>query len=528
MPTRRQKKNSRGKYRGGKFIGEGTYGCGFSPALKCIGESRKAGPYLSKMITNKYEAQSEFAISQLITRVDPTRKYFLTADSMCEHDQRDIKPENESKKCKKFPLKGPTYLISYEMGGDNLSKLRVPSNLYPEFFVGLIGLIEGLIILHANEMVHLDIKPDNIVGKFYDDHYKIRYIDFGLSREIAKLSANSEHVKMIRDFNLDTPYPYYPFDTMMTSLNRQQRPIVDQTEIGHWYRSIAKYDIGLPQDSYWLSNLLPKYSGISLSTEYTKTAKWYANLSNHLKSVDMYSLGISLCEIYKRITGHIRVYDTKTKVATISILTGGRVYSKDDLKLKFSQDVYNFHGKLSKVSMKFYDEINKLILPFGNLRPTASEMLKVLGPILGTMDSVFGDSSLTYKALKAAGVDVAEPIVTKQLSDIIGVSELTDPNSLALSHKSNASNPTESLPPGWEKHISRDGRPYYFEVATSKSQWVKPPMRPEGNPPPRVVNPMRNMRVTRNLMPNLFPKIVNNPLIVQNRLHRTRKNRRSN
>lgn len=144
------------------------------------------------------------------------------------------------------------------------------------------------------------------------------------------------------------------------------------------------------------------------------------------------------------------------------------------------------------------------------------------------MDSVFVDSALTYKALKAVGVDVAEPIVTKQLSDIIGVSELTDPNSLALSHKSNASNPTESLPPGWEKHISRDGRPYYFEVATSKSQWVKPPMRPEGNPPPRVINPMRNMRVTRNLMPNLFPKIVNNPLIVQNRLHRTRKNRRSN
>ena len=521
------------KYSGGKFIGEGTYGCGFSPSLKCIGQPRKEGPYLSKMITNKKEAEDEFAISQIILRADPTRKYFITADSMCDHDQHDIKPENKTEECTKFPLKKGqlTYLIFYEMGGDNLSKLKVPSNLYPEFFIGLIGLIEGLIILHANDMVHLDIKPDNIVGRFYEDHYKVRYIDFGLSREIATLNANSPHIKMIRDFNLQTPYPYYPFDTIMTSLNRQQRPIVDQTEIGHWYRSIAEYNIGLPQDSYWKIDRLPKYTGGVLSAEYTKTTRWYANLSDHLKSVDMYALGVSLCEIYKRVTGHIRVYDTKTGVVTISISAGGKVYSKDDLKLKFSHDIYKFHGELSKVSMRFYDEINKLIVPFGNLRPTASETLKALGPILGTMDSVFGDSVLTYKALKAVGVDVGEPIVTKPISAFTGVSELTDPNSMAVSHKSNASNPTESLPPGWEKHMSKNGVPYYFEVATRKSQWVRPPQRPSGEPPQRVANPMANMKMVRNPLQNLgqFPRLVNNPLIIRNRSKaRTRKNRRSN
>jgi serine/threonine protein kinase len=493
------------------------------------------------MITEKEEAEKEFTISNLILEIDPERTYFITANSMCEHDQTDIKNTNEPQKCKQFPLKGPTYLISYENGGDNLSKLTIPANLYPKFFVGLIGLIEGLMILHQAEMAHLDIKPDNLVAKFYGDHYKIRYIDFGLSSQLATLNANSEHVKMITDYNLDKPYPYYPFDMLMTSLDRQQRPIIDQKEISKWYKYIEVQGARLPRDFYWLSNRSPRYNAINLSSEYAETAEWYANLSNHLKSVDMFSLGVSLCAIYARITGHIRVYDTKTGMPIISILAKGKIYSKEYLRLEFGEDVYSFHVKLGTISIRFYDEMNKLLLPFGNLRPTAEELYKTLGPILRSMDSVFGDAALTYKALKEVGVDVGLPSITRPLSNFIGASELPDPT-----------NPTESLPPGWEKHINSDGRPYYLEVATGTSQWVKPPMSPPGKPPQRVnpilreaeqlrttygqpavpqvsavANPMNPQKLNyRRLMPNLY-RTETNPMNPQQR-GRTRKNRRSN
>jgi serine/threonine protein kinase len=500
------------KQRGGKFIGEGTYGCGFSPSLKCVGQPRKEGPYLSKMITDKHEAETEFAISQLISRVDPERKYFLTADSMCDHDQRNIRPNNKTEECKKFPLDGPTYLISYEMGGDNLSKLKIPANLYPEFFVGLIGLIEGLVLLHSNDMVHLDIKPDNIVGKFYDDRYKIRYIDFGLSREVATLHANSDHVKMIRDFNLETPYPYYPFDTIMSSLNRQRNPTISQEEIGHWYRTTEsrKYNTILPQDSFWNANRLPKYTGIYLSTEYARTTNWYKNLSDHLKSVDMYALTVSLCEIYKRLTGHIRTYDPNGN-PIIAIFAGTNFYwINDDLKKDFGEEIYNFHKSLAVLSMQFYEHLLPLLLPFGNLRPKASDVLKVLGPLLGSTEDIFKDSNLTYRAFSTLGIAVEKAIIVNYSSALTGVTNISAPHSLALSETN------ENLPPGWEKVISSKGYPFYYHRLTHKSQWAKPPMRPPGEPPKGVANPLHNMKK---------PQPVNNPLYPKKR---TRKNRRSN
>ena len=567
MPTRTRKHRG-GKHSGGKFVAKGEYGCVFNPALKCIGKSRPDALYVSKMLPYKKNAVEEFQISNMVKLIDPTRTYFITAESMCEHDQTDIKFTNETPKCSFFPLKTPSYLIMYEYGGPDLSRLTVPANLYPEFFLGLIGLIQGLIVLHANEMVHLDIKPGNMVGKLHDNRYNIRYIDLGLSRPIASLNAKSGHVQMIRTFNLKTPYPYYPFDTIMLSLDRQKNPVISQEEIDSWYsyqKIINDLHKTIPRNSYWEPNMVPKYTSRNLSEGYARTAGWYGNLSNHLKSIDMYSLAVSLCQIYKRLTGHVYVYDSNGK-ATIAISTDTNSYTLDSLKLKVSNEIFNFHNKLSLSSMAFYEQMNRVLRPFGNLRPTANEMLKPLAFILGATDDVFGDSAVTYKALKAVGVKIEEPIRIKQISsDFTGVSELTDPNSVVLSYISNASNPIENLPLGWEKRISSRsnmGKPYYYELATGTSQWerppqwVKPPQRPPGEPLQRVAtnikfkpNPLQNLTKKQSNLYTPTPQWVEplytptpqwvEPLytptpylvkmaISQLRQKRTRKNRRSN
>jgi serine/threonine protein kinase len=549
-------KHTRKSKRGGKFKGEGTYGCGFFPSLKCIGQPRTDKAYLSKMITNKGEAEKEFAISTPIAQIDPTRNYFITAESMCNHDQSNIRPNNETHKCKKFPLEGPTYLIMYEDGGENLSKLKVPANLYSEFFVGLMGLIVGLVKLHSSGMVHLDIKPDNIVGKFYTDleKYKIRYIDFGLSRQLSKLIANDDHIKMIRDFNLKTPYPYYPFDTIMTSLERQRIPSIRQEEISHWYKTEEnrKYNTILPQDSYWKAGGLPKYTGIVLSAEYMKTVKWYTNLSDHLKSIDMYGLAVSLCEIYKRVTGHIRAYDEYGNII-IAIFTEKSLYRiNDTLKKDYGDEIYNFHKNLAVFSMRFYEELIQLLVPFGNLRPTASSALKTLGPLLSSTDELFKNPNLTYKALSALGVNLEKPVIISQSSLQSGVTNITPPHSLALSETNNnlppgwerhtndsgqlyyydratkksqwERPPPETLPPGWEKHLNTSGIPYYYHRNTNKTQWIRPPIRPKGEPT-RIPNPVTNMKMTRNPLQNIT-KLTQ--FAKQAPKKRTRKNRRSN
>ena len=555
-------KRTRKSKKGGKFIGEGSYGCGFLPSLKCVGRPRSDEISLSKMITIKSEAEKEFAISTPILQIDPKREYFITAEGMCEHDQSDIRPNNETDKCRKFPLKGPTYLIMYENGGVDLSKLNIPANLYPEFFVALTNLIEGLDQLHSNGMVHLDIKPDNMVGKFYTDiqKYKIRYIDFGLSRQTATLSATDPHIENIRNFNLKTPYPYYPFDLLMSSSERQKNPNITKKEITHWYLSeeSRRYNTTLPQDSYWMPGGAYKYTETSLSDDYAKNSKWYENLSDHLKSIDIYAFGVSLCKIYKRITGHIRGYDENGNIIII-VSANKSLYRIDEIfRTDYSDEIYNFHKNLAVFSMKFYEQLLPLLLPFGNLRPKASDVLKTLGPLLNSTEDLFKNPNLTYKALSAIGANLEKPVIIDKLSVQTAVTNITPPHSFALSANNdglppgwethiNVSGkyfyydrtkdksqwerpPPEIIPVGWEKYVNKTGVPYYYHAATNKSQYIKPfikpPMRPSGVPT-RNLKPVITNKIKQNPLKNiskLTQLVSNNPLPKR----RTRKNRKSN
>jgi len=407
-------KRTRKSKKGGKFIGEGSYGCGFLPSLKCVGRPRSDEISLSKMITIKHEAEDEYEISKMIEQIDPTRKYFITAESMCEHDQSDIRPNNETGKCKKFPLKGPTYLIMYENGGVDLSEINIPANLYPGFFLGLIELIEGLVKLHSNGMVHLDIKPDNVVGKFYTDiqKYKIRYIDFGLSEKTANLRGDDERISALRNFNLKRSYPYYPFDLVMTSLNRQKNPYISYEEINTWYdyQNEWQFYTVLPFDSYLMPDGTRKYNEETLSDEYAKTAKWYTNISDHLKSIDVYGLAVSLCIIYRRLTGHVRVYENGKIVTGIAIEEEIYSINDDTLRTHYGDEIYNFHKSLAILSAKFYEQILPFLLPFGNLRPKASDLLRIMSPLLSSTENIFKNPKLTYKAFRGIGIPLEKPL----------------------------------------------------------------------------------------------------------------------
>jgi hypothetical protein len=210
-------------------------------------------------------------------------------------------------------------------------------------------------------------------------------------------------------------------------------------------------------------------------------------------------------------------------IATISIFTEKAFYRIDDtLKKDYGDEIYNFHKNLGIYSIRFYEELLPLLAPFGNLRPKASEVLRTLGPLLGSTDEIFKDSTIIFKAFSALGVDVEKAVRVKNSPAFTVTSEMTDPINLVSSHKSNASNPTESIPPGWEKYKNNSGIPYYYHRATNKTQWIRPPMRPPGapqfqNPVIMKKNPLQNITKLTQLASR-------NPLLKK----RTRKNRKSN
>jgi len=411
------------KQRAGKFIGEGVYGCGFTPSLRCKGEvTRRNG--LSKMMIDKHSVDEEFEISARIARIDPERKYFLTATGTCEHDQTNInlsvKNSNSAKResCSKFPLRNKSYLIFYEMGGQNLETLKVHVNKYPAFFRGLEKLFKGLVVLHKGNIVHADIKPDNIVGKLNPDgSYNIRYIDFGVSvPNTQTLSNQSDIVYRTSDHTFRNYPPHYPIDSVKFTKGMN----VTSEYLTNWYsfrnqkypydnRGIIYHNL-YPQKTYWDYAWKMPATTDNIIRTLNQYNDYYARNTKHaMESLDIYGLGMALSMVYSRVTGHYSRIDN---------------YGYDRITVKYKDKetfiehlpdsfIKAWHKKLADgFSIPFFNVVSEMMKLIGANRPTAEIALRNYQKILVNVDSFFKDSDdLMYSALKMFGADVQEKYV---------------------------------------------------------------------------------------------------------------------
>ena len=91
-----RKKNQRSK-RGGKYIAEGTYGCVFGePPLKCKDEDSRQSDSIASKLMNYEQAEDEFEESAKWREIDKEQTFSLSATKMCEVDETNIKPSNNS------------------------------------------------------------------------------------------------------------------------------------------------------------------------------------------------------------------------------------------------------------------------------------------------------------------------------------------------------------------------------------------------------------------------------------------------
>ena len=195
MPRRLKKtlKRQRGRAgRGGGIIGRGSSGCVFKPALKCKGEATRREGKLSKLM-HQNAAEDEFQQRTLVEPLNTKQNYFVYPEDICE-PELPFDPTNEVDACPNPGLTDPEFtdkrlLISAD-GGIPLSNLRFvkPDTMY-KLFASLVNVFDGLILAHSAGVVHMDVKPDNIVLRPRGGIFKTRLIDFGLSFKIDTLSA---------------------------------------------------------------------------------------------------------------------------------------------------------------------------------------------------------------------------------------------------------------------------------------------------------------------------------------------------
>lgn len=218
------KKVLKSKYKlsGGIRIGKGGYGCIVKPAVECSKDKLKLNNSISKIIfrdTDTDDIKDEIDIYKKLKTIDPKFKYFLTFHKIC----RLSKPNNRTNivsvkflnsKHKKYKIVNskknkdinssycpidfsvnPINIIMPD-GGDSLysvlKNIKLEKNrliLKNNLKLYLRHLLISLKKLHSLEIIHRDIKEDNIMVKYNlkHDYLNIRLIDFGLCDKITNI-----------------------------------------------------------------------------------------------------------------------------------------------------------------------------------------------------------------------------------------------------------------------------------------------------------------------------------------------------
>ena len=165
------------------FISNGSYGCVYRKPLECKEDSinmKYGNPNYMMKLMDKYSAEIELKYGRLLKSVDPLQQYFLyVLPHLCTVKQplSSLKTDCTILKSMEDP-KG--YIMKY--GGITLNEY-IEDDRSDRINITLIWnwfnkMIKALVLLRIINMIHFDIKEDNLV---IDENGDIFIIDFGLS-----------------------------------------------------------------------------------------------------------------------------------------------------------------------------------------------------------------------------------------------------------------------------------------------------------------------------------------------------------
>ena len=198
-----KKNNTNKNVLGGKVLASGGFGCVFTPALKCQGESRRTIGKISKLMTEKHAIEEYEEINIIKERLSSIRNYqdlFLLYDAtLCKPAKLSSSDLIEyTKKCKALPKDDITKKnINKKL--DKLMLLNMPNGGLPvddylysdgslkkiyNVHLSLLKLLkEGIVPMNKKNVYHCDIKDSNILVDVSREKLKTRLIDWGLSTE---------------------------------------------------------------------------------------------------------------------------------------------------------------------------------------------------------------------------------------------------------------------------------------------------------------------------------------------------------
>ena len=170
-----------------QLIGQGSHGCVFRPNIDCKSKQDGTSGFLSKIQNNDKVSQNEIEISKKI----PNSARFAGIIKSCPITVGEI-GKTGIKKCKMLQEDAKLNLISNIVrfaGKETISNYlqqlittKGPENIRSEIYIKKVinshlYLLQSLVLLHKSNILHLDIKYNNIMMR----EGKPVIIDYGLS-----------------------------------------------------------------------------------------------------------------------------------------------------------------------------------------------------------------------------------------------------------------------------------------------------------------------------------------------------------
>lgn len=461
-----KKPGSTRKLKGGKYIAKGTYGCVFKdPPLKCKNESTRRGKnYITKLMKDS-DANEEDEQSKLIRHFDPTEKYFVTAEKVCEIDAANIKPKNNIKKCTlkvvetatKRSNYSDTRLLLSKDGGSDISLLHLKAVDYIPFYESIQNLFTGLDFFHSKGIIHHDIKSDNIITLKQDDgKFLTRFIDVGFVctfTPVEGLTTEYNKYKVCNHFSIfrNKARAYGPFyeyffyeNTSVKEAPRLEQAIKSgvsyESVYTKWVKDISEYlrsnDPFLDDDdkspliaySTVIDDLKQIWNGRE-AQQFTVNDIGADFVIKLTTKADIFSFGLFLSKLQKRFLSH--VVKRKNGNLNVFILRSEKLKNAGATQLEIPVENLASLGLPANVVQWHLDvaqnitiPLHKLMTQMSTLDPSKSisltEALSKYKDICATIRDLY-KSDLVYAGLKAIdeypelGNSVKESTPTKKL-----------------------------------------------------------------------------------------------------------------
>lgn len=175
--------------KGGHLLGQGSYGCAFTPPLLCKSGKTSNGKKVGK-VTLKGEADHEIEVANLLRKVPLVKNYILLPDpEHCELVPMSKQKDKDVKDCEAVTRQNnykiawsDTRQIFIPFGGKTpIGNLLLASNLHPKyfpFFDFMKHVLEAGSTLLIGGVCHFDLHPNNFI---LDEYNVVRILDLGLA-----------------------------------------------------------------------------------------------------------------------------------------------------------------------------------------------------------------------------------------------------------------------------------------------------------------------------------------------------------